>query len=464
MPLFSDVFPFFLREANVIDPVLPVFVLLLLIPFTALFAAEDLDDLIDGEIGSLLSTYKKLHANPELSFCEKKTAAFLAGELRALGCDVTEKVGCYEGRDATCYGVAGVYSNGPGATVLLRTDMDALPIEEKTGLSYSSKVRGAGSDGEETAVMHACGHDIHMASFLGTARLLVRLRKEWSGTVVFVAQPAEEMGAGAKAMLADGLYTRFPRPDFGIAFHDDAGLEAGRVGVRPGYTMASVSSVDVRIRGVGGHGAYPHETIDPIVIAGRVVLDLQTIVSRELSPLEPAVVTVGSIHGGSKHNIIPDEVKLQLTVRAYSEDVRRRILASIGRIAHGAAFAAGVPGDRLPVVALLGDEFTPSTYNDPALAARLAGVWKDALGSDNVVESAPVMAGEDFGRYSLEGHSIPTCLFWVGAVKGEKAAASRESGLPLPGLHSPHFAPDPEPTIRTGVKATVSALLELLKK
>jgi amidohydrolase len=425
---------------------------------------QTLDGLIEREMPSLLNTYKRLHAAPELSHREEKSSALLANELRSLGYSVTERVGKYDKPEWTGYGVVAVLKNGDGPTVLVRTDMDALPVEEKTGLPYASTVRTKTDAGQETAVMHACGHDIHITSLIGTARLLVRLKDQWRGTVVLVGQPAEETIDGAKAMLNDGLYSRFPRPNFAIALHDNADLEAGKVGYTPGYFLASSNSVDIIIRGVGGHGSRPESSKDPVVVASQVVLALQTIVSRENSPLDPAVVTVGSIHGGTRYNIIPDEVRLQLTVRTYKEEVRQRILASIERITTNIARAAGIPEDRAPVVKISETEATPATYNDPALTERLAGVFEKTLGSVNVVKLPPVMASEDFGRYGLEGHQIPTFMFWLGAVSPDKVAESKRTGKPLPSLHSSMFEPLPEPTIRTGVKAMTSALLELLKK
>jgi hippurate hydrolase len=315
--------------------------------------------------------------------------------------------------------------------------------------------------GVEVSVMHACGHDIHMTSFLGTAKMLSELKSRWSGTLVMLGQPAEETGDGANAMLRDNLYANFPKPDFAIALHDKPELETGKVGYTPGYAMASATSIDIKIRGVGGHGSAPETTKDPIVVAAQVVMALQTIVSRENSPLDPAVVTVGSIHGGTRYNIIPDEVNLQLTVRTYKEEVRKRVLASIERIVKGGAATAGIPEDRAPVVKIA--EGTGSTYNDPKLIERLAGAFKQALGDENVVQMPPMMASEDFGYFSLD-HSIPATIFWLGASDPAKVKASRESGVALPGLHSALFAPVPEPTLRTGVKAMTSAVLELMKK
>lgn len=312
--------------------------------------------------------------------------------------------------------------------------------------------------------MHACGHDIHMTSFMGTAKMLSELRDQWHGTLLMIGQPAEETIDGAKAMLSDGLYARFPKPDFAIALHDNADLEAGKLAYCPGYALASSTSVDITIRGIGGHGSKPEATKDPIVVAAQVVLALQTIVSRENSPLDPAVVTVGSIHGGSKHNIIPDEVHLQLTVRAYSEEVRKHILASIERITKGIAMAAGIPDRLAPIVQTSEEEYTPATYNDPALIERVARVFRKEFGADNVVKVPPVMGSEDFGNFALDGHQIPACMFFLGAVDPARVAKARETGTPLPSLHSSLFEPLPEPTLRTGIKAMTVAVLDLMQK
>lgn len=421
------------------------------------------DGLIDSNLPSLVATYKQLHAAPELSHHEEKTAAFLAGQLRALGFTVSERIGKYDNPQWTSYGVVAIMKNGAGPTVLIRTELDALPVEENTGLAYASRVRTKNEAGQDVGVMHACGHDIHLASMVGTAKVLSELKDQWRGTLMIIGQPAEEVTDGAQGMLNDGLYQRFPRPDFAIALHDNSELEAGKVGLTPGYALASSTSIDMQIRGLGGHGAKPETTKDPIVIAAQVILALQTLVSRENSPLDPAVITVGSIHGGSKHNIIPDEVNLQLTVRAYKEDVRKRILASIERVAKGTAAAAGVPDNLAPVVKVSESQVTASTYNDPKLAERLTAVFARTLGSNNVVEVPPAMVSEDFGYFSLE-QKIPSVLFWLGAVAPAKIKANRETGERLPSLHSPLFAPAPEPTIRTGIKAMTAAVLDLMKK
>jgi amidohydrolase len=420
-----------------------------------------LDAMIDRDIASWLSTYRALHAAPELSHREEKTSAFVAGELRKLGFTITERIGKFQNAQWVGYGLVAVMKNGPGPTVLVRTELDALPVEEKTGVPYSSQVKTKNDAGVEVSVMHACGHDMHMTSFLGTAKMLTELKERWSGTLVLLGQPAEETGDGAQAMLRDDLYTTMPRPDFAIALHDKPELETGKVGYTPGYAMASATSIDIKIRGIGGHGSMPETTKDPVVVAAQVVMALQTIVSRENSPLDPAVVTVGSIHGGTRYNIIPDEVNLQLTVRTYREEVRRRILASIERIVKGVAATAGIPEDHAPTVKVA--EGTGSMYNEPQLVDRLVVVFKQALGEENVVKVAPIMASEDFGYFSLD-HKIPTVMFWLGASDPVKVKQSRETGVALPGLHSALFTPVPEPTLRTGVKAMTSAVLELMKK
>jgi amidohydrolase len=414
-----------------------------------------LDNALKPELDSLEALYKHLHASPELSYHEKATAARIASELKAAGFTVTPNVGGF--------GVVGVMKNGPGPTVLVRTDLDALPVTEKTGRPYASSVRTKDDQGNEVGVMHACGHDMHMTAFVGTARLLSKLKDRWRGTVVMIGQPAEERGGGAMAMLKDGLYTRFPRPDYCLALHVDAALKTGRIGYREGYCMANVDSVDITIRGVGGHGAYPHLTKDPIVIAAQVVLALQTIVSREVRPIDPAVITVGSIHGGNKHNIIPDQVDLQLTVRSYSDETRKQMLDAIRRITVGIARAAGVPKDREPSVKLVGDEYTPATYNDPALVNRIVPAWKQVFGDANVVVRDPEMGGEDFARYGRVEPKIPIFLFRLGTIDETRMSEAKRAGTTLPSLHSSQFWPAPHPTIETGVKAMTAAVLELLK-
>jgi amidohydrolase len=417
----------------------------------------------ESELPSLLAIYKDIHSHPELSGHEQRTAALVAKELRAAGCEVTENFGKYDDPKWKCYGVVGVMKNGGGPTVLVRTDMDALPVHEETGLPYASTVTTKNDEGRDVSVMHACGHDAHMAAFIGTARVLQRLKQEWNGTIIFIGQPAEEAVGGARAMLKAGLYNRFGKPDFALGFHDKADLQTGHIGVTPGYTYANVDSVDVTVRGIGGHGAYPHKTKDPVVLAAEMINAWQTIVSRENNPLDPIVVTVGSIHGGTKHNIIPDDVKMQLTVRTYKSEVRDRVLKAIDEIAKGIASAGGVPADRSPIVSVSKDQFTPATYNNPDLTKRLVVVWKKVLGDNNVDIVDPTMGGEDFSEYSLPDHSIPAVDFHIGAVDPEKIEQFKREGKELPTLHSSKFAPVPEPTIRVGIVGMTSAVLELMK-
>jgi amidohydrolase len=403
----------------------------------------------------LFTLYRDLHAHPELSFQEKNTSAKIAGRLKALGFTVTEQVGGY--------GVVGVLRNGPGPTVLVRTDLDGLPIAEETNLPYASKARGKADDGQEVPVMQACGHDIHMTVFTGVAQALVQFKDHWQGTAVLIGQPAEERSGGAKAMLQQGLFSRFPKPDYCLAVHTNAALPAGQVGYTEGNIMANVDAVDITVRGVGGHGAVPNKAKDPVVLAAQIVLALQTIVSRETSPFEPAVVTVGSIHGGNSFNVIPDEVKLQLTLRSYSDEVRNQTIASIRRICQGQALAAGIPDDRLPVVTVK-DQFTPFTYNNIDLTRRLAATFRQTLGASNVVATPPSMVGEDFAFLGRTPEKVPVCLFWLGTVDPKKLAESQTSGIPLPGLHSSKYAPLPEPAIKTGILAMTSAIMDLFNQ
>ncbi len=398
--------------------------------------------------------YKNLHQHPELSFQEEKTSQKLATELRTWGYEVTEKIGGF--------GIVGVLKNGEGPTVLIRADMDALPIKEETNLAYASTVSTNDITGDHVPVMHACGHDMHMTVWLGTAHALATNKKNWSGTVVFIGQPAEERSGGAKAMLKDGLYEQFPQPDYAIALHVSANLPAGTIGYCPEYAMANVDMLNITIYGEGGHGAYPHTTIDPIVVAAKLILDLQTIVSREVSPLDPAVVTVGSIHGGAKGNVIPNEVELKLTMRSYSDEVRDLLIKRIEEKCIAAAESADLHKELYPKVELL-NEFTPSLYNDPSLTERMANVFIQTIGAENVKEVPPVMAGEDFGRYGRTEEDVPIMLYWLGAVDPVKVEEAARTEMPLPSLHSSKFAPLPEPTIKTGVRSMTAAVLHLLK-
>jgi len=402
----------------------------------------------------LVEVYQALHRAPELSFEEEQTAAALAGILEGLGYELITGVGGH--------GLAGVLRNGPGPTLLLRCDMDALPVTETTGLPYASTVTTANEDGSMTGVMHACGHDMHMTVWVGAATWLARHRDRWSGTLVCVAQPAEERGAGAKAMLEDGLFARTDTPDYTLALHVTEQLPAGTIGYRPGYALANVDSVDITVRGRGGHGSAPHATHDPIALAARIIMGLHHIVSREVKPIEDAVVTVGSIHGGTKHNIIPDAVELQLTVRSYKPEVRAQVLAAIERVAANEARAAGFPEQLLPVVRVRDEEHTPAAWNDPALVARVNAALRPVMGEPRLVEVEASMGGEDFGRYAPAA-GCPGYIYWLGVTERGLWRASREEGAPpLPGIHTAGFAPDPEPSIRTGVSAMVQAALELL--
>lgn len=400
-------------------------------------------------VDDLVALYEHFHAHPELSFCERETAARLAKEWSATGAEVATGIGGH--------GVVGLLRNGDGPTVMLRTDMDALPVTEQTGLACASTVKVTNESGAEVGVMHACGHDAHMTNLIGVARYLAANKDRWHGTVMLIGQPAEEHGAGAKAMLDDGLFKRFPKPDFALALHVDATLATGVVGYRAGYSMANVDAVDITVRGRGGHGANPHTTIDPVVQAAQLVMSLQTIVSREVKAIDPAVVTVGSIHGGTKHNIIADECHLQLTVRSYSDEVRKQLLSGIERKAKAVAIGVCAPE---PVVEVT--EGTPSLRNDEKLTDRIAQVFRRVLGEDKVILSEPAMVAEDFSHYGRAG--VPILMFRLGVVDSERLARYEQAGQQPPPLHSPQFHTDIEDTLVTGVTAMASAALELLKR
>ena len=406
------------------------------------------------KIDEIVSLYKFLHSNPELSWQEDKTSNYLANILEADGYNVTRGVGKK--------GVVAILKNGKGPTLMIRADMDALPVEEKTNLEYASKVRQVNRFGKEVPVMHACGHDIHMSVLIGTAQNLISMKNKWSGTLMLILQPAEEVGQGSLAMLEDGLFERFPRPDFNLALHVGGMGPSGTVGYQLGYAMANVDSVDIIVNGVGGHGAYPHTTIDPIVLASQIVLSLQTIVSRKIDPLEPAVVTVGSIHGGLKHNIISEEVKLQLTLRSYSDEVRNKTINEIKKIVNGLGMAAGLPENKMPKV-LVKDEYTPALYNDPDFSNKVLNFIRNEIGKDNVVEIPAVMGGEDFARYGRQDPRIPSLLFWLGGTSKENWKKYLNNEIDMVSIHSPFFAPDPEPTITTGIRAMTASVLGLLK-
>lgn len=414
---------------------------------TAPLPAAEVRPWVDEHLDNLVTLYRHFHQHPELSFQERETAAKLAAELRAAGCDVTTDVGGH--------GVVGILANGDGPRLMLRTDLDALPVAEATGLVYASQAKVTAEDGAETGVMHACGHDIHITNLVGVARYLGSHRQQWQGTVMFVGQPAEERGAGAKAMLDDGLFERFPKPDMALALHVDSTLAAGNVGYRAGYALANVDSVDIVVKGRGGHGAYPHTTIDPIVQAAHLVLDLQTIVSREVKPTEPAVVTVGAIHGGTKHNVIGDRCHLQLTVRSYTDEVRQQLLDAIARKARAVAASHNAPEPEVTV-----SEGTPAMFNDEDLVARVVPVFQRVLGNDRVIPSEPSMGGEDFSQYGRAG--VPIFMYRLGSVEPQRLAGYKRVAQPAPSLHSPLYYPDAEPTLATGIVTMLSAVLDLL--
>jgi amidohydrolase len=404
---------------------------------------------LDEQLPSLIETYHWLHLHPEVSFQEEETAALIAQIWRDDGFDVTTGVGGH--------GVVGLLRNGPGPTLMLRCDLDALPVTEQTQLPYASTKKIELPGGASAGVMHACGHDVHMTNLIATARYLAGHQDEWSGTLMIIAQPAEERGAGARAMLADGLFERFPTPDFALALHVSGDKRAGAVGVRPGYALANVDSVDIHVKGRGGHGSQPHTAIDPIVQAAQLVIDLQTIVSREVKPIDPAVVTVGSIHGGTKHNIIGNECHLQITVRSYTEQVRQQVLSAIRRKANAVAASFDAPEPEISV-----SEGTPSLKNDAELTARLKQVFVDRLGAEHVAEDEPSMGGEDFSQYGRAG--IPILMYRLGSVSQSRLDRFKELGVPPPSLHSSLYYPDIEPTLRTGVLTMTAASLDLLAK
>lgn len=416
---------------------------------TSVRADDKFANWTNQQLEELLALYRDFHANPELSFREELTAAKLASQLKKLGVEVTTGVGRQ--------GVVGLLKNGDGPVVMLRTDLDALPVTEATGLPYASTVKAKDPKGNDVGVMHACGHDIHITCQIGIARYLATHKDEWHGTVMFVGQPAEEVGGGAEAMLKDGLFTRFPRPRYALALHVDSTLPTGKIGFRAGYILANVDSVDIVMKGKGGHGAFPHTTIDPIVQAAHLIVDLQTLVSRENSPFEPAVVTVGSIHGGTKHNIIGDNCRLQLTVRSYSTEVREMLIEGIKRKAKAAANSAGAPE---PVIEL--SDWTPATKNDAELVELVVPSFRRAIGDDNVVPVEPSMGGEDFSQYGLAG--VPICMFRLGSVKAERFAEMKKEGKTPPSLHSPFYYPDARETISTGVTAMSAAVIDLMNR
>lgn len=408
---------------------------------------DDVDAIIAADIPYLVEFYKQRHKHPEISLKEKETAAALANELKSIGFEVTEEFGGH--------GIVGIFKNGEGPMILYRTDMDALPMQEKTELPYQSIVTTE-YNGQEVGAMHSCGHDMHMTNWVGTARAMMAIKDQWKGTLMMIGQPAEEIGKGAKMMLNNGLYEKFGVPDYGLGAHCIPTLKAGEIGIADGFTMANTESVDILVKGVGAHGASPHMSVDPVVLASMIVMEIQTIVSRNIKPIDDAVITVGAIKGGTKHNIIPDEVRLQLTIRTYKEEVRQLIHKRLREITKGVAISAGLGEDKYPEV-IIPEDFTPANYNDPSMVERIKKAAGNAIGAENVKYAEPQMVGEDFACFgSATEHKVPTVLYWLGTVTQEKI----DSG-DLPGLHSPYYYPDPEPSITSGIKVNTATLLEL---
>ena len=418
--------------------------------------AETIPERLQADLPGLMEIYRDLHANPELSFQEIRSAGIMAAAARKAGFAVTEKVGRT--------GIVAVLRNGPGPTVMIRADMDGLPVAEETGLPFASKRRGISTAGVESGIMHACGHDTHMTAWIAIARLMAARRADWSGTLVMIGQPAEELGLGAREMLADGLYTRFPKPDYVLAFHDSADLPSGVVGAAPGWALANVDSVDIAVKGLGGHGAYPHTVKDPIVLASAIVMRLQTLVSRESNPIDPTVVTVGSFHAGTKHNIVPDTARLELTVRSYSDETRGRLLDGIRRIARGEAIAAGIPEDRMPVVSVR-DPYTRATYNSPNFTREALDHLRERMGGERIVIADPVMGGEDFGEFRrADERNIRSVIFWVGGRPAPEIDAAKREGRTLPSLHSAFWAPEADKVIPAAAEALTLTALRLMPK
>ena len=433
--------------------------LILTIPFILISSfiskKNNFEDFVETEIPYLKELYIDIHKNPEISLMEKETSIKLANELRKVGFEVEENFGGY--------GIVGILKNGKGPTILYRTDMDALPMEEKTGLPYASKVITKNIDGNDVGTMHSCGHDMHMTVWTGTARALVDRKSEWNGTIIMIGQPAEEIGAGAAMMLNAGLYEKYPIPDYGIALHASPTIPSGKVGFGKGYIMANTESMDIKIFGQGSHGAVPHMSIDPIVTASMIVMELQTIVSRNLNPLDDAVITVGSIKGGTKHNIIPDEVNLQLTIRTYKEEVRNLIHKRIKEICNGIAASMGLDESRWPKI-IMPEQYTPANFNDELLIDIMTNVSNSIIGKENVVTVEPQMVGEDFARYGSTKENIPTAMYWLGTVPKERMDKYNSGEYALPALHSPFYYPEIDNTIRTGVKVSTESLIELFNK
>lgn len=435
--------------------------------------ANELTDAVAADYDYVFNLYKHFHENPELSFKESESAKRMASELEGLGFTVTTGLGdkwtkakakteTGEVREGVGgYGLVAVMENGEGPTVMLRADMDALPLEEKTGLAYASKVISEDYTGQTAPVMHACAHDSHMAIMIGTARRLVHMKDQWSGTLVLIGQPAEELGYGAMAMIEDGLFKRFPKPDYVLATHTSGWDTSWDVTYTPGWALANVDSVDIIVKGVGAHGSAPHMGKDPVMIGSQIVNALQTLVSREINPQDDGVVTVGSFQAGYKHNIIPDQAHLKITVRSYSDNVRKTLLEGIERIAIAQARSAGLPEDLMPEVKFASD-YTPATYNDKEMTMRVMSAIASHIGEEHVYERPASMGGEDFSRFGRTAEDIPTVIFWTGSVDPKAMKAARGGkGLMPPANHSPFYAPQPEPALKTGVTAMTAGALEL---
>ena len=429
-----------------------LFLILLIIILSSFEERKSIEESIKKDIPYLKSLYLDIHQNPEISLMEKETSKKLANELEKIGFEVTRNFGGY--------GVVGIFKNGNGPTILYRTDMDALPMKEKTGLSYASQIITKNFDGNDVGTMHSCGHDMHMTVWTGTARALVERKNEWKGTIIMIGQPAEEIGAGAAMMLNEGLFEKYPIPDYGIALHSSPTIPSGKVGFGKGYTMANTESVDIKVFGQGAHGASPHMSIDPIVTASIIVMELQTIVSRNINPLDDAVITVGSFQGGTKHNIIPDEVKLQLTIRTYKEEVRKLIHKRIKEICNGIASSMGLDKSQWPEV-IIPEKYTPANFNDSKLVDLMMNSSKEIIGANNVIVSDPQMVGEDFSRFGNTKEKIPTVLYWLGTVPDDRMKKYETGNYALPGLHSPFYYPEIEQSIITGIKVNTQAMIKI---
>ena len=429
-----------------------LFLILLIISLSSFEERKSIEESIKKDIPYLKSLYLDIHQNPEISLMEKETSKKLANELEKIGFEVTRNFGGY--------GVVGIFKNGNGPTILYRTDMDALPMKEKTGLSYASQIITKNFDGNDVGTMHSCGHDMHMTVWTGTARALVERKNEWKGTIIMIGQPAEEIGAGAAMMLNEGLFEKYPIPDYGIALHSSPTIPSGKVGFGKGYTMANTESVDIKVFGQGAHGASPHMSIDPIVTASIIVMELQTIVSRNINPLDDAVITVGSFQGGTKHNIIPDEVKLQLTIRTYKEEVRKLIHKRIKEICNGIASSMGLDKSQWPEV-IIPEKYTPANFNDSKLVDLMMNSSKEIIGANNVIVSDPQMVGEDFSRFGNTKEKIPTVLYWLGTVPDDRMKKYEAGNYALPGLHSPFYYPEIEQSIITGIKVNTQAMIKI---